>query len=277
MPLQTAMAGTKPATEWEAPMLKIGLTALGILAVVAHPQGSRRVPGPDRLAGEEVLARSLAAYAALNSYADSGTVTDENAGFSDRFTFRTFQTRQPRNFFLDFRYAGTEYTSGFKLPGGEQTVIWMQDGELQTWLSKTQEHQTYPADGGRQVQALTSASYGTRTISVLVPSLIYTKANIASVVQATEDAVAAGTETVGSHKCLKVMGVERWRYPSGQITGVRPVTLWIDAETYLIRKVLEDTPKGSPKGAISRRIITFEPHANPELSAEHFRFTVPES
>jgi hypothetical protein len=152
----------------------------------------------------------------------------------------------------------------------------MENGELQTWFSKTQEHQTYPSDGGRQVSALTSASYGTRSVSVLVPSLIYTKAGIASVVQATEEAVAAGTETIGSHKCFKVMGIERWRYPSGQITGVRPVTFWIDAETYLIRKVLEDTPKGMPRGAISRRIITFVPHANPRLEASHFRFTVPE-
>jgi len=97
------------------------------------------------------------------------------------------------------------------------------------------------------------------------------------VVQATEEAVAAGAETIGSHKCLKVMGIERWRYPSGQVTGVRPVTFWIDAETYLIRKILEDTPKGYARGAISRRIITFEAHANPQLDVNHFRFTVPES
>lgn len=29
------------------------------------------------------------------------------------------------------------------------------------------------------------------------------------------------------------MGIERWRYSCGQITGVRPITIWIDAETYL--------------------------------------------
>ena len=57
---------------------------------------------------------------------------------------------------------------------------------------------------------------------------------------------------------------------------MRPITIWIDAETYLIRKVLEDTPKDSPRGSLSRRTFTFEPKANPQIEAKHFDFTVPE-
>jgi hypothetical protein len=252
-------------------MLKNALIALGVLATATHHRAS---PAFD---ADDVLARTYAAYAALDSYADSGTVVDESKGFRDRFTFRTLQTRQPRNFLLDFRDAGSEYDNGYKIPGGERTMIWMQNGELQTWNSKTQEHEIYPEDGGRQVAALTGASYGTRGVSVVVPSLIYIKANMASVVQATEDAVAAGSEMVGGRQCLKIMGVERWRYPNGRVTGVRPVTFWIDAETHLIRKILEDTPKDSPRGSISRRIITLEPQANPPLETSHFTFVVPES
>ena len=174
-------------------MLKTALIALGALAASTHAWESRGVRHTAGFDAEEVLARTYAAYAALNSYADSGTVVDESNGFQDRFTFRTLQTREPRNFLLDFRYAGTEYDNGFKIEGGERTMIWMQSGELQTWNSKTESHETYPSDGGRQVSALNGASSATRGISVLVPSLIYIKANMASVVQATEDAVAAGT------------------------------------------------------------------------------------
>ena len=72
------------------------------------------------------------------------------------------------------------------------------------------------------------------------------------------------------------MGIERWRYPSGQVTGVRPITIWIDAETYLIRKVLEDTPKGHPRGSISRRIFTFDPRPNPAIEPSRFNCAVPE-
>lgn len=257
-------------------MLKTGATVLGILAALAHSRGAPAGAGDPAFSAEDVLARTYAAYTGLDSYADSGTVVDESKGYRDRFAFRTLQTRAPRNFLLDFRYAGSDYDNGFKIDGGERTVIWMQAGHLQTWNSKTLEHQTYPEDGGRQVDALNGASNSTRGISVLVPSLIYTKANMASVVKATEDAVAAGTETLGGRRCYKITGIERWRYPSGRVTGVRPITLWIDAETHLIRKVLEDTPKGSPRGSISRRIVTFEPRANPPLEASHFSFKVPE-
>jgi hypothetical protein len=250
-------------------------TALAVFAAFAR-HGAGPHPIGEAFDAEEVLARTYAAYKVLNSYADSGTVVDENKGFRDRFTFRTLQTREPRNFLLDFRYAGTDYDNGFKIQGTKRTVIWMQNGDLQTWDSESDAHQTYPADGGRQVSALNNASVGTRGISVLVPSLIYIKANMASVVQATDDAVAAGTEMVAGRTCLKVMGIERWRYPSGQVTGVRPVTFWIDAETYLIRKILEDTPKDSQRGVISRRIITLDPHADPPLETSRFGFAVPE-
>lgn len=261
-------------------MLKSALGAALAITLAITP--AREAPGrhaatraaPWRAA--DVLARSRAAYAALQSYADEGTVADENTGFTDRYTFRTFFTRDPRNFLLDFRYAGSDYTNGLRLKGGDQIVLWMLKGDLQTWNSKAQEHETVPPDGGRQVDALKGASYGTRNISVLVPSLLYTKAGIASVVQATEEAVADGEETVGGRRCVKVMGVERWRYPSGQVTGVRPITLWIDAETYLIRKVLEDTPKNYPHGSISRRVVTLAPVANPRLDDTKFRFVVPD-
>lgn len=255
-------------------MLKTAFTTLGIFAAMAP---MRHAPaGGGAVDAEDVLARTYAAYAALNSYADSGTVAEESKGFRDQFTFRTLQTRDPRNFLLDFRYTGSVYDNGFKIPGGARTVIWMQAGHLQTWLSQTDAHEVYPEDGGRQVEAIKGASVATRGVSVLVPSLIYIKANMASVVQATEEAVAAGTETVGGRKCLKIMGIERWRYPSGQVTGVRPITFWIDAETYLIRKVLEDTPKDSPRGSLSRRITTYDPVPNPPIDDGRFSFTVRE-
>jgi hypothetical protein len=258
-------------------MLKASLAVLGVLVAFAPTPDTRTTAGTPAFDADDVLARTYAAYVALSSYADSGTVVDESKGFQDRFAFRTRYTKQPRNYFLDFRYTGSVYDNGFKIDGQEQTVIWMQNGELQTWLSKTQAHETYPEDGGRQVEALTGASNGTRGISVLVPSLIYTKAGMASVVRATEDAVAAGMETLGGHPCFKVMGFERWGFPNGRVTGVRPITLWIDTETHLIRKVLEDTPKDAPRGSLSRRIITFHAQANPPLEASHFSFTVPES
>jgi hypothetical protein len=250
-------------------MLKSGVMALGAILALAPAGGAR-------FDAEDALKRSFAAYAALTAYADSGTVVDQTSGFQDKYVFRTYFTRQPRNLFLDFSMTESEYNDGYKIKGNGGTVIWMENGLLQTYDTKTQELTTYPEEGGRQVEALKSANYGTKGVSVIVPGLIYTKAGMASVIQATEEATAAGTETVDGRPCLKVTGIERWRYPSGQVTGVRPVTIWIDAETYLIRKIFQDTPKNMARGVISRRTTTFRPHANPSLESSYFRFTVPE-
>ena len=51
--------------------------------------------------------------------------------------------------------------------------------------------------------------------------------------------------------------------------------MWVDVETALVRKVLEDAPEGSAAGTVSRVTTTFEPQANPTLDAARFRFTPP--
>jgi outer membrane lipoprotein-sorting protein len=71
------------------------------------------------------------------------------------------------------------------------------------------------------------------------------------------------------------MGIARSVYPSGQVTNVRPATVWIDAETFLIRQVFTDTPKGYPRGEVHRLTIAYEPRLNPPLPDSLFTFTVP--
>jgi hypothetical protein len=250
--------------------------ALGVLVATASAPDT----GTGRRAAfdaEDVLAKSRAAYAALTSYADSGTVLDEATGFTDRSSFRTLFNRDPRHLLIEFRAVASEYTAGNRVPLTNHVVLWMENGELQTWYSKTQAHETYSAEGGGQVEALKGAAYGTAGISVLGPSHLYSKSGLASSVHATEEAEADGFEEVNGRRCFRILGVERWRYPSGRETGVRPITLWIDAETYLIHKMVQDTPKGMPRGSVGRRTTTIKHQANPKLEPAQFRFTVPAS
>jgi hypothetical protein len=259
-------------------VLKPALLAATGLLMAAAPAPHRAAARPARaFDAEDVLAKTRAAYAALTSYADSGTVLEESAGFTDRSTFRTLFIRDPRYLLIEYRAVASEYKNGHRLPLDHRSVLWMQNGELQTWFSKTQTHETYSADGGQQVNALNNAAYGTAGISVLVPSHLYSKSGMASAVHAAEDAEADGFETVNGRRCFRILGVERWRYPSGRETGVRQITLWIDADTYLIHKVFQDTPKGMPRGSISRRITTLKHQGNPKLEPAQFHFTVPTS
>jgi hypothetical protein len=253
----------------------VPVIALCALALAATPDTGARRRGPVDV--NDVLAKMRAAYQALSSYADSGTVLDQSSGFTDRSTFRTFFTREPNNLFIEFRGIASEYTMGTRIPLNSHIVLWMENGELQTWSGADQAHETYPRAAGQQVNAVKNAGYYTRGISVLIPSHLYSQSGMASPVHAAEDVDADGFETVNGRKCYRILGVERWRYPSGQETGVRAITIWIDAETYLIHKVFQDTPKGYPRNEISRRTTTIKHRANPKLAPAQFRFTVPAS
>jgi outer membrane lipoprotein-sorting protein len=55
---------------------------------------------------------------------------------------------------------------------------------------------------------------------------------------------------------------------------VRKATVWIDPETLLIRKVLEDASDGT---GTSRLTVTFVPQANPPLDDARFTFTPPQT
>jgi hypothetical protein len=250
--------------------------AFGVLLTAAFTPDSGTAPRP-AFEAEDVLARARGAYAALTAYADSGTVIDEAPGFTDRSTFRTLFTRDPRQLLIEYRALESEYKAGNRVPLNTHVVLWMESGDLHTWSSKSQTHETYPADGGQQVNALKNAGYYTAGISILIPSHLYSKSGLGSPVHATEEAETDGFETVNGRRCFRILGVERWRYPSGKETGVRAITLWIDAETYLIHKIVEDTPKGMPRGSVSRRTTTIKHQANPKLEPAQFRFAVPGS
>src|SRR5688500_3673089 len=247
--------------------------ALVALAEVVDTGAARRAA----FDANEVLGKMRAAYAGLASYADSGTVLDETVSYTDRSTFRTFFTRDPNNLFIEFRGIATEDKAGNRVPLRQHMVLWMENGELQTWMSESQAHETYPRAAGKQVNAVRIAGLYTRGTSVLIPSHLYTNAGMASPVHAAEEVEADGFETVNGRRCYRLLGIERWRYPSGQETGVRPVTIWIDAETYLIHKVFQDTPKGYPRKQIDRRTTTIKHRANPTRTPAQFRYTVPAS
>jgi len=51
------------------------------------------------------------------------------------------------------------------------------------------------------------------------------------------------------------------------------MTVWIDAESLLIRRVVEEW-KPLP-GQVNRVTTTFEPQANPTLDESRFKFTPP--
>ena len=222
-----------------------------------------------------VLARSIALYPTLTSYADSGTVVLETPGIVDRYKFKTYYRRDSLDFFFDFQGVAKQGAGGSLDLSFHRIVLWMVGGELQTFNQYQRTHETIPRASGRQVATVQLAGIGTLGASVLIPSLIFSQARLPGAILQIQQPTDAGVEAIEGRRCHKVTGIAAEYYPSGAVTNVRPVSVWIDAETLLVRKVFEDTPKGSAIGSFHRKTVTIDPQLNPSLDDSRFQFTVP--
>jgi len=222
--------------------------------------------GSPQAAEDDILARSRAMYASLKSYADTGVVVHESAYTSvGRHTFRTYY-RAPRHFFFEFVED--------KALGGSRVAVWCDGGDFQTWWSDTGNHNVYPK--GQGAQAFVGATYPTLGSATQIASQLFANAGLVSTLAELDEMTSAGTELVNGRSAHKLTGIARSTYgATGRQVNVRRTTVWIDAETLLVRKIFEDTPKGGPAGSRNRITITFEPQANPTLDDSRFRFVVP--
>jgi hypothetical protein len=230
----------------------------------------------DASAEDPVIGPVKAAYARLTSYADTGTVVKETPGVITRSRVTTFYRRKPLDFFLDYEVLSQEMmkTVDDYRRYNRRRVFWMHDGELQTYAFDTRDHQIYPPTSN-QTNALMNSSAFSDGVTVLIPGVLFGKSALPSTIRQIEEAKEVGTEDVDGKPCRKILAIAADYYPSGQRVSVRPVTLWVDMETSLIRKVFEDTPKAYGANTYSRLTVTLAPQANPPLDDSKFEFNVP--
>ena len=213
------------------------------------------------------LDKTAAKYASLKTYSDTGTITYEySSGSTDpvqteRYTFTTFY-RAPRQFIFDFR----------KGPNAddERLVVWADSGDFNTWWSATKVHETYPKGQGDSAFAL--SSFPTKGSVMKIPSLLFSGAGLHGPLTDFKLLRSDPDETINGHRCLKLVGEVALAYGTGTVTESTPNTLWIDAESLLVRKIVEDTSKS---GAVDRLTTTFEPLADPKTDDAKFKFAPP--
>ena len=211
--------------------------------------------------GDDIWKKSRAVYADLKWYEDTGTVVTEYGVDSvDKFPFATRFSRAPRHFILDYNPQGARY------------VIWGDPEAFHTWWKTTGAQYDYPNPSN------TGAFVGgsTKGTSTKIPTLLYAKAPLLSDFSNLTDLVNDGTEPVNGRKCYRLLGITRDVYAAtGKEVNVRKMTLWIDAESLLLRKVLEEW-KPLP-GTRSRVITMFDPRANTPIEETRFAFKPPEA
>jgi hypothetical protein len=223
--------------------------------------------------GMDLLKRSMAFYASLSTYSDSGTAVREGPGLVDRWKFKTYFLR-PLDFRFDFQGV-TSQSAGLTVDSSAQHVaLWMIQGELQSFNQQLRTHNTIGRTGNQPGELLNASAYTAGT-SVLIPSLLFAKSDLPGSIRQIREATHAGFESVNGHRCHRIVGTAAQFYPSGKMTNVRQVTVWLDAQSLLVRKVFEDTPQGYPAGSFLRLTINLDPQANPKLEDENFQFVVP--
>src|SRR5690349_5203765 len=120
-------------------------------------------------APDDVLARSRAMYAALNSYADTGVVVNEfgpaNAPSKEQHAFATYFRRAPRAFYFDFKKAS-----------GDQFVIWGDPDAFHNWWKTTGVKEDYP--NPNNIGAFGTADPRTLGSAMKIPTLLYANARL---------------------------------------------------------------------------------------------------
>lgn len=208
-----------------------------------------------------------ARYAALTSYSDSGTVMNEVGwpGATPLVEKAKFETafRAPRNFY--FRYEEDAAA------GGDVYVVWCDGGPFQTWWKTTGMHEVL--DKGRGTQAFINGDFTTKGAVNIVAPNFFSQALTYGPTLRLFDATEAGTEEIAGHACTKITA-------TGRQTGTsteehRPISIYLDGESGLLRKLLLETHDGSAAGSVSRWTYELEPVANPPLTDDRFVFTPP--
>lgn len=214
-------------------------------------------------APEQILERMHAAYAAMTSYADEGTVILEERPIGatvirEQYRFTT-RYAAPKRFYFEAKKASS----------GERFVVWCPGESFNSWWSATGVHDRYAA--GEGADAFAVAALPTAGSVLLVPSLLFKAAGLQGPLVTMKQPKYAGRESLDGHATYKLIAPVRLNHWSDT---VRMTTVWIDAKTWLVRKVFEDTPTGMG-GAIQRTTTLIEPRSPATTDASHFRFAPP--
>ncbi|MEZ5416149.1 MAG: hypothetical protein R2708_02265 [Vicinamibacterales bacterium] len=199
--------------------------------------------------------RSLSTTVVLvtDSGNSGGPVVTETHGVTMHF-------RAPRHFFFEFAEDDAA--------GGDRVVIWCDGGDFQSWWKTTRVHEVY--SGGRGATAFATASYPTRGAALHVAPLLFPQAQLHGPLTDFSPQTEPATESHEGRTLLRVTGDS-----TGHFGPARSTTIWVDAATSMVVKIVEDTPRGSPGGSVNRITTAIVNAVNPPLEDARFRFEVP--
>jgi hypothetical protein len=151
-------------------------------------------------------------------------------------------------------------------------VIWGDPDAFHVWWKTTGQVTEYP--NPKNTGAISLSDYPTDGAITKIPTLLYSKASLSGALARFAPASVESTEPIGGQPCYRLGGKTNDLYgESGKQVNIRNLTVWIDTKTYLVRRVLEESP--AAPGMLDRTTTTFDPKANPAIADASFKFSPP--
>jgi len=218
---------------------KILFACLALVSLTVVPTLSLPIQVP--LTPRQILARMANVYANCVSYRDEGKVVSPY----EEISFATLFERPSR-----FRF---EYTrSG---PRSDRYVIWRTTpGDAQSWWTLRKDSPNQSMSMAIATATGISAASSHNIPRLLMPDEVN---GFSFALDNWVDVATAEEESVNGRLCYKLSG----HYP---LAPTMPVVLWIDKETFLVRKVFSNSAT-----------VTYSPQLDVPIEQSTFQFQPP--
>jgi outer membrane lipoprotein-sorting protein len=229
--------------------------ALSVFAASLCSIGSADQAKEAPLTAEQILQRMAETYASCKSYRDSGIVSivfiDAGGKRTEEKPFTTAFIRPDR-----FRF---EYTESKGDRERYRYIVWRKGNDVRTWWDVI--------PGVRQLQSLGLALAGATGVSGgsahTVPALLLPDEVGGRRLTDVTEARRVKDAKLGKVECFRI----QCKYADS------PMTLWIEAKTFLVRRIDEQTNFGSFR---TEETTTYRPVMNEQIPDKMLEFGPPE-
>jgi len=195
----------------------------------------------DSLTAQQILDKMATAYATCKSYRDSGVVTNFfDPQHIDIKPFRTAFVRPDQ-----FRF---EYDEGTP---EKPYIVWTKGDEVRTWW--------YIKPGVERQPSLELGIAGATGVSGgsahTIPNLLLSDRIGGRSIASLTDLTRLPDEAIDDTPCFRLQGK----------FADRPTTLWLEKETCLIRRIVEDT-------TLTKTTTVYRPEIDKEITAKELEF-----
>ena len=242
---------------------------LGAVVFAQQPPTSR---SSGSLTAEQIVELAAQVYAQCDSYRDSGvaatTYTSDEREWTGEKPFTTVFVRPSQ-----IRFEYQDMSAGDPPPS---YIIWADGNDVRTW-SDVEPGVNRPATVSKAIAAAAGVSQGT---SHRIPSMLRPDPSASKSALELNYARRIDDGDVDEFECFRILG-QSIRTPktlgsgdTGIVLRENSSTIWIDKQSYLVRRVDESNVYDSFS---TDTVTTYSPEINVDIPSELLEFGAPET